>query len=328
MSDNFAAVADPAAGGDAGEVNTERHSGSFNEVNVHDAVDPGTDDGLADDGAPRYDKDKPKPQAEQKYKVKVDGEEVELTLAELQQHASMGRAAQKRMQEAAEQRRKVEEVVMAMKANPAAALKHLGIDPEEFAKQQLNQALLQKYEPEKWQQMQEQRELQQYRQQMQEQQRLAEQHQVMAQRRADAESLMGEISQAFNESNFVQDDRARAFKAYHALKLIAADRIKSTRENRAPSLTIKEALTKTDTMMNRMYVGFLNTLPPDQLASLLGPDARKKLRNYDLQEFKQKRSTPPVGQRNVAPTAGPRKESGRKAMSPAEWRDHLAKLRD
>lgn len=328
MSDNFAAVADAGAGDTgAGEVNTEQHSGSFNEPNIHDAVD----DGIADDGAPRYEKDKPKapPAADQKYRVKVDGEEVELTLAELQQHASMGKAAQKRMQEAAAERKRIEDVVMAMKANPAAALKHLGIDPEEFAKQQLNQALLQKYEPEKWQAMQEQRELQSYREQMQQQQRMQEQQAVMAQRRADAESLMGEISQAFNESNFVQDDRARAFKAYHALKLIAADRIKSTRENRAPSLSIKEALTKTDTMMNKMYVGFLNTLPPDQLASLLGPDARKKLRNYDLQEFKAKRTpTPPVGQRNVAPTAPSRKDSGRKAMSPAEWRDHLAKLRD
>lgn len=328
MSDNFAAVADAGAGGDAGEVNTERHSGSFNEPNIHDAVPDGGDDGLADDGAPRYEKDKPKaPPAEQKYRLKVDGEEVEYTLAELQQHAQMGKAAQKRMQEAAEQRRKVEEVVLAIKNNPANALRHLGIDPEEFAKQQLNQALLQKYEPEKWQQMQEQKELQQYREQMQQQQRMQEQQQVLAQRRADAEGLMSEISQAFNEGNFVQDDRARAFKAYHALKLIAADRIKSTRENRQPSLSVKEALNKTDTMMNKMYAGFLNTLPPDQLASMLGPDARKKLRNYDLQEFKAKR-VPPAGQRNVAPTAPSRKDTGRKAMSPAEWRDHLAKLRD
>ncbi len=85
---------------------------------------------------------------EQKFKLKIDGEDVELTENEMKRYASMGKAAQKRMQEAAEIRkqheslqRDVETFIDILKKEPERVLKDLGIDPDVFAEQQINKKL-------------------------------------------------------------------------------------------------------------------------------------------------------------------------------------------
>ncbi|WP_448191266.1 hypothetical protein [Azospirillum sp. sgz301742] len=323
MSEFEASVSTDTQAGDAG-TGIEHTGGSTG--GSYEGGNPGSlPEGyeMGDDGAPA----RKAPDAPSKYKVKVDGSEVEMTLEELQQHASLGKAAHQKMREAAEQRRQLEEVVLAIKNNPAAALKHLGVDPDAFAKHYLNEALLQQYEPEKYKALQEQRELEQFRKERELQARQAQQQQVMAARQADAQKLMGEISEAFNESNFVADDRARAFKAYHALRILAGDRIKAAREGRQPSMTVKDALVKTDSLMSNVYTKFLQTLPPEQLAASLGEETLKKIRQYEVQKIKSnQRGVPPAGQRNAGPVA-PQRSEDKRPMSEAEWRDKMAKLR-
>lgn len=78
-----------------------------------------------------------------KYKVKVDGSEEELTEDELVKHAQLGKAAQKRMQEAAEYRKQVNSFVDALRSDPMKVLSNpnLGIPADQlkkFAEQIIN----------------------------------------------------------------------------------------------------------------------------------------------------------------------------------------------
>ena len=86
--------------------------------------------------------------AEPKHKIKIDGEEVELTESEMKRYASMGKAAQKRMQEAAQIRKEheklqsdVQELLGALKGSTANVLRELGIDPMKLAEEIMSQKL-------------------------------------------------------------------------------------------------------------------------------------------------------------------------------------------
>lgn len=73
-----------------------------------------------------------------KLKFKIDGkeEEEEIDLdneQELTRRLQLGKAAQKRMQEAAEDRKNIEQIFKIMQSDPALVMKQLGLDPEEFA---------------------------------------------------------------------------------------------------------------------------------------------------------------------------------------------------
>lgn len=83
-----------------------------------------------------------------KRKLKVDGEVLELTEEEYEKYASLGKAAQKRMEEAAKIRKEheklqkdVEVFLDVLQKEPERVLKDLGIDPKEFAKAVINKQM-------------------------------------------------------------------------------------------------------------------------------------------------------------------------------------------
>lgn len=69
--------------------------------------------------------------------VKVDGEVKEMTVRELQRLQSLEKASQKRMQEAAEERRKASQLIQLASTNPDKFFELTGIDPDEFAETRL-----------------------------------------------------------------------------------------------------------------------------------------------------------------------------------------------
>lgn len=270
----------------------------------------------------------PAPQAPSKYKIKADGAEHEFTLEELQRHASLGLGAQKRMQEAAQQRKQIEDVVMTLKSNPAAAFKALGIDPGQWAESYLGEQIEQRVDPENYKRKQELKELADFKKQRELAMRQHQQQQIMAVKQQDQQKLMTEISEAFNQSGFVQDDKARAYKAYHALKMIASDRIKASREGREPSMTISDALKRTDDLLNRNFIGYISTLPGDKMAELLGEENLKRIRKYDVDRFRKgTQAVPGQGERNTAPIAKPKAPTGTGYLNENEWRAKMARLR-
>lgn len=81
-----------------------------------------------------------------KLKLKIDGKDVEEEIdlnndQELAKHLQLSKAAQKRMQEAAEERKKMEYLFEQLQKNPEKVMKELGLDPEEFAVDLLNKKI-------------------------------------------------------------------------------------------------------------------------------------------------------------------------------------------
>lgn len=74
-------------------------------------------------------------------KLKLDGQDLDLSEEEVIQLASLSAGAQKRFQEAAMQRKQNEDLVAYLKANPAEAMKKLGLDPRKFSEEFLVDAL-------------------------------------------------------------------------------------------------------------------------------------------------------------------------------------------
>jgi hypothetical protein len=75
------------------------------------------------------------------YKVKVDGIDTEVDEAELLKGYTHSKAASKRMEEAALQRKEAEQVLRIFKENPKEAFKLLGKDARAFAEQVINDEL-------------------------------------------------------------------------------------------------------------------------------------------------------------------------------------------
>ncbi len=79
-----------------------------------------------------------------KWKLKMDGEDVELTEDEVIKHAQKSASADKRFsesaaakKEAAEERKKVEQVLEFLQKNPRESLERMGVDLEKFAEEAL-----------------------------------------------------------------------------------------------------------------------------------------------------------------------------------------------
>lgn len=223
------------------------------------------------------------------YKVKIDGEEVEMSLDELRQHASMGKAAQKRMQEAANERKKMEELALAMKSNPAKMFETLGLDPSQWAEQYLSQQLSDAMlSPEEKARLEEQSELQNLRKMKMEQEKRAKQAQMMQQRQAAQQEVMNEIGGAIAAMNdkLPQDDKSRTFITASALKMYAAERYRAAKAGVEPTLTMEQAINKSLDIQTKTFRDFLAAMDEDKIVQYLGDDIAKKLRAGDLKRIK------------------------------------------
>lgn len=141
-----AAASTPASTNTTPEAKVDANTSKSAETNQElDAITPEEEAELAANPAEQLAKDVEKAK---KTKLKVDGEEIELTEDEVKKYASMGKAAQKRMQEAAEIRKQHEKLqkdvgvlLDVLQKNPAKVLNDLGIDARKFAEELINQQL-------------------------------------------------------------------------------------------------------------------------------------------------------------------------------------------
>lgn len=78
-----------------------------------------------------------------KYTIKVDGEKLELTKDEMIKYAQLGKAGQKKMQEAAELRKQVDMLIDALRKDPMSVLSDpaIGLDPVKLAQEVLAKQL-------------------------------------------------------------------------------------------------------------------------------------------------------------------------------------------
>lgn len=220
-----------------------------------------------------------------KVKLKVDGKESVATVEQLVRDRQKYEAANKRFQEAKElyakgemSQKQLKEFVSYMKNNTAEAMKHLGIDPRQFAESLLMEAIqYEQLSPEQRELMEAKKKLSTYESEAktrQEQEKRAEfQRQVETERkRYDSEFAKALQSADLDPDPFVIARLAQYMQGA----------LKSGRRDASPMDFVENL--KQD--FHKQSVGFLKRLPAEKLLEVIPAEIIDKIRKADLARVK------------------------------------------
>lgn len=263
-----------------------------------------------------------KPEAPKKYKIKVDGAEEELDEETLLKLAQMGRASNKRFQDAAQLRREAEELIALIKQDPRKVLQHpsIGLDPYKVAEDWLIEKLEQeKLSPE-------QQKIQEYEQKL----KAYEEEKKAAAEAKDQENkqkLIAHYSQEYERE--VQEALAssglpRTAKTVRRM----AEYMKAALDNgiELPAANVAK-LVRQDYI--RDISELFNQTDGDTLIQILGDEMANKIRKSDLQRLRagQPQKQQPVIKADESADQQPRDPKTKRFMSVHEWREWQAKQR-
>lgn len=220
-----------------------------------------------------------------KFKLKVDGkeEEVELDLnneEELKSHLQLSKAAQKRMQEAAQYKKDVADFFKALKENPLSVLADpsLGVDVKKLAEMVMNNEIEEmKKTPEQKEKERLQKELEAIKKEREEEKKRRDEDDFKRLTEQATQQLDNEISSALNESGLPKHPRTVAYMA-EALKLALKNDINLSAKDVVP-LIKKQVLND--------FREIMGSLPDDELEKYLGKDIISKVRKRSIQRVKQ-----------------------------------------
>lgn len=310
------AIADSGAGEATGGTVTDNAS----ESNNLDAAAGAVEAALNPDGSPaavsrkevvaaaqKVDAKQSKTDPE-KYTITVDGEKMNVSKEELVKFAQMGKAGQKRMQEAAQLKNDVLDLLRTLKSNPLSVLKDpaLGIDPLKLANEIISrQAEEEAKTPEQRERDLLQQEVEELRRQMKESEDAkasAEEARLLQETEVEMES---EITEAIQELGLPR--KPAVLKRIADIMLAAMDAKKN--------ITIKQAATIANKELNRDFNEMVSSLSDESLESFLGKDLLKRIRTSDLKRVKN----PVVGAQEQ-----PRAAAAPKPSKPVHSRDWLS----
>ncbi len=274
----------------------------------------------ASESTPEPSNEKPS-EKPKKYQVKVDGGVEEASEEELLAAYSKVKAANKRFQEAAEERKmaaqakaEAEKIKESIKSDPWSVLASLGIDSrkaaEEFLIQQLERDAM---SPEQKEAEELRRKLKEYEEKesrsKQEAEDRAKKEQEEAER-AEAQKLTEEITKSF-EIEF--QEALESSKLPRNPKLIAKmAEIMMDAEQEGYSISAKQAAKIVEKDIKMLKQALINDLDPDTLAEFLGEENIKKIRKRDVEKLKN----PIPESKQAIKEDKPKKEAPR---SPDEW---------
>lgn len=260
-----------------------------------------------------------------KLKLKVDGKEEEVEYDEegLKRELQMSRAAQKRMQEAAQLKKDVAALVQSIKENPMEALKSelFGVDVKEMVRQQL----IREYEeslapPEDREKMELRRKAEEYERKVkefEERQRQEEQARFDEQVRVD---IRNTLKTALETSGLPQT-RETLYEIAQVMKINLAKGL---------DLTPEQLASETVRRLEGHTGHYLKALDGEALVKRLGDDVVKKVVKYMVEKTRsqaQAAAPTPPPEPVVAPTREG-EEPKKKRMSPeekAKWYRDLLK---
>lgn len=239
------------------------------------------------------------------YDVKVDGKVMRMTEAELMQNASLGKAAFKRMEEANALNTRAQNFFKELQADPFKAIDKLPIAPA------AKRAMLEKYYSETYiksdQMSPEQKELAEHKKwradreaqdKKQSEQTAAQQRQVATQKYVD--QFTNHFISVCDKGGLPKDAYTIGRMAYHYDNAV---RLKHSISDEQ----LVEAVRNDD--QNR-FSAYSKDATAEQLISLLGPDAVKKIQRYALEQHRNKLKE--GGAPRAVPTAEARSTSKRK----------------
>lgn len=239
-----------------------------------------------------------------KFRLKVDGEEIEEELDEheLTIRLQKGLAADKRFREAAQRTREINELIEKAKSDPDAFLKHLGLDPIEYAERKLEREL------ERAQMTPEQVELEEARQRLQEYEQRERQLKEEQERRQWAEyekQIQAEVEQDFLQALDELGWEDKQLERSVLLPLMAD--IAITNEQYGTGLTPQQLARAAENRLNAIAQRPLTTLKGERLLKFVGEAATKEIIRASLERTRKAAQNEPVPQPKV-PQQAPRTE--------------------
>jgi len=238
-----------------------------------------------------------------KFKVKIDGVEQEVGLNDLTSDYQLKTVSHKRLQEAAEARKKVEGIIEMVKADPIKALKDpaLSLDLRKLAEDIIQEEI------ERETMTPEQREL-------------ADLKREKASREAEVERAKAEAAEkeaaAKDEAEFqfYLNGTQTALKAAglpinnHNIRRMASI-IEDLQYKGVKDWSFDSAAADLKADHISAQKELISTLPADRLVELLGEDLIKKVREYDASRIKKVAPTPALKDQGEAPAEPKRKET-------------------
>lgn len=245
-------------------------------------------------------------------KLKVDGQEIDYDVdstpdEKLMKDLQYSHAAQKRMQEAADLRKKFQDFVNNVKQDPFKVLKDpiFGIDLDKLAEQRLAQRYQEQLlSPQEQQVLQAQREAQQYKAQLEQIQKAQE---LQAQKELDArieEETKRDFRLALEKSNLPPNDLTFGMMAQVASEALAE----------GLELTPQQMATEARERMSAMSQQVFSGLKGEQLLSYLGDSVVKEVLRTAVAKFQKPAVQPAlIADPETKPAAKPKADpDGRK----------------
>jgi hypothetical protein len=292
--------------GDEGEKGEDKDPFDFSDEDEIKAEGENEDTETDTDDETEEESDETKEETEEekdgveKHTLKVLGEKLELTLDELKQLASKGKGADQKFHQAAESRRKIEEVFKALEENPFATLGKMGKNVKEMAED----FLMKEYELDSM--TPEQKETYKMKQEFEEMKRRENETVRQTKEREAQEAaekarvdLEEKFTSGLTEHGLPANDVTLSKMAYHMESVLNYNKEQKNQglpEIRVDVSKMAEMVAESLVEENKRIV---NELTPEKLEQMYGKDFVKKLQKMSLKKIKSvedgNRATKPSG---------------------------------
>lgn len=253
------------------------------------------------------------------YELVIDGRKQRVTLDELKAHYSKERAADQRFKEAAEHRKKAEEVFSALKSGDFDALERAGLSPDEI------RAMMEKY----------------YRRRWIDPETLTPEEKRAREAEAKIEALEKEKAERQKRDEELENERLDATTRRELqdsiMKMIDESGLPKTRFiasriahwmrhnlnkgwDAPPQVIVSQVKAERDRVVRSLVEKFDGS----QLVEAFGDDIVNKLRAYDLEQFKKRKGQPKEPEQ---PSARAKSAQPKERTTMAEVTRRLAEMR-
>lgn len=210
-------------------------------------------------------------------KLKVDGQEMEMSEADVFKWAQQGKSADKRFQEAATTRKEAEQIIQFLKTNPKEAFKHLGLDIRKFSEDTLLEMIQhEQMSPEQRQAKENEQKLRKYEEQEKATQEKAKQEQMQALERKHMESYDKMFVEALTQSGLPKTPFT--VKRMAELTLVNLKRGMNLEASQLAKIVKEDYIAEQKALFENA--------DGDTLMNLLGKEAVKRLSKAQLSKYK------------------------------------------
>ena len=262
-----------------------------------------------------------------KWKLKGKSGEVELTESELVRRAQLGLGADEAFQEASKMRKSAESLFEALKADPIAVLKHLGLNVRDLTEGYLSKELQNEMlSPEQ----RELSDLREFKRRQEETTQETEKTTAATAKQADFQQSMQRAAKEYDTKISEVLASSNLPKTPYTVKRVAELMKNALQKGYDLDVTTAVDMVREGYMSD--FKALFGGLKGAHLAKFLGDDVTKEMRQFDLARIKAKLQVAQGGQdgttapeKITAPSTPRTRPDGVKQMRQDEWLEHIRK---